>query len=268
MTLAVQIIVYVAAIDGFRDRRSFKTLAGARRYAQERVGATPEFGAGYAVAADGVVTLRVSGATLADLFPATVEVDMDAEFDRVMREEAARERAYALSDARGAALEARRYEPRGPVGCRCSDVQLTQVGCDCGAAERPQPTKKPWPLTARKVDGGRAYAIIEGTATVAFARLTVKSPGGYDVADGFTCEVDEELADWVNHVLRDRSRDRLDLRAKLAIVRECYDALGRQRASEAAAELYAENAWLRAAEAPTNDDLGFEEYEARRLGGF
>jgi hypothetical protein len=34
-------------------------------------------------------------------------------------------------------------------------------------------------------------------------------------------------------------------------------------AAEQQAEIDAENAWLRAAEAPTNDDLAFEAYEAR-----
>ena len=30
-------------------------------------------------------------------------------------------------------------------------------------------------------------------------------------------------------------------------------------------ETYCENAWLRAAEAPTNDDYGFEQWEAARV---
>ena len=34
VTLALQIVVYVAAIDGFRASRRFKTLEGARRFAQ------------------------------------------------------------------------------------------------------------------------------------------------------------------------------------------------------------------------------------------
>lgn len=36
-------------------------------------------------------------------------------------------------------------------------------------------------------------------------------------------------------------------------------------AAEAASEMAAENAWLVAAEAPSNDDLGFEAWEAARV---
>lgn len=276
---APKITVSVRAIDGYRTTRRFKTLAGAQRFAQERVGETPEIshGLGYAVAADGVVKVSVDGATLRDLFPVACHSlfgpdDEAAEYDRIMREEAARERAYALSDARGAALEARRYEVRPGVGCTCSVDHLQTIGCDCGAAETvAEAAKRRWPLTAVKVDGGRAYEIFTGSPAdlkrhkhAVFARLALTSPEGYDILDGFTSDQDDELADWVNHLLRSRSRDRLDLAAKLAIVRECYDALGDQRARESAAELYAENAWLRAAEAPTNDDLGFAQWEASR----
>ena len=46
------------------------TLAGARRYAADRVGEAPELGLGYAVSDDGVGTIRCSGCTLVELFPA------------------------------------------------------------------------------------------------------------------------------------------------------------------------------------------------------
>lgn len=40
----------------------------------------------------------------------------------------------------------------------------------------------------------------------------------------------------------------------------CIDDMNNQQAGEIAAE----NAWLVASEAPTNDDLGFEAYESAR----
>lgn len=65
MTIKVQ----AWAVDGSRTR-SFKTMAGARKWAQDRVGQWPEFGSGYAVGYDGVVTIRaIAGCRLADLFP-------------------------------------------------------------------------------------------------------------------------------------------------------------------------------------------------------
>lgn len=42
------------------------------------------------------------------------------------------------------------------------------------------------------------------------------------------------------------------------------EAASREGDAEHAAEMAAENAWLRHAEAPTNDDLGFEAWEAER----
>jgi hypothetical protein len=64
------ITIIYSAIDGYRAKRKFKTLAGARRYAQERVGANPEIGTGYAVSGDAVGKVEVFGdASLSDLFP-------------------------------------------------------------------------------------------------------------------------------------------------------------------------------------------------------
>ena len=73
------ITTHYSAIDGFRARRTFKTLKGAQKYAQERVGKHPDIatGWGYAVSDDGIGKITVEGAlveggrriTLADLFP-------------------------------------------------------------------------------------------------------------------------------------------------------------------------------------------------------
>jgi len=63
-----------STIDGCRKTVTYKTLAGARKAAHARVGAHPEIGSTYAVSSDGVVTVTVSGCTLAELFPAPAPV--------------------------------------------------------------------------------------------------------------------------------------------------------------------------------------------------
>ena len=65
------ITVYYTACDGSRLTRRFKSLKGARKFAQTYVGAHPEIGSLYAVSGDGVGRVAVDGCTLADLFPAT-----------------------------------------------------------------------------------------------------------------------------------------------------------------------------------------------------
>lgn len=63
------ITVQYTACDGSRLRRRFKTLKGARYFAQLYVGAHPEIGPLYAVSGDGVGRIEVEGCSLADLFP-------------------------------------------------------------------------------------------------------------------------------------------------------------------------------------------------------
>jgi len=57
------------SVDGLTKTGRFTTLADAQRYAQECVGETPVIGTDYAVSADGVGTVRVSGVPVRDLFP-------------------------------------------------------------------------------------------------------------------------------------------------------------------------------------------------------
>lgn len=68
MTSTTKIIVTYAAVDGYRDRRTFSTLKGAKAFAVERLGENPDFGGGYAVSSDGVGTIQVRGTTIAELF--------------------------------------------------------------------------------------------------------------------------------------------------------------------------------------------------------
>ena len=64
------IIVKYSSIDRVRTLRTFKTLAGARKFAHRCVGAHPEMGFYYAVSGDGIGKIIVAGdATLRDLFP-------------------------------------------------------------------------------------------------------------------------------------------------------------------------------------------------------
>ncbi len=63
------IVVTVRSVDGHRKKRTFKTLFGAAKWAQEWVGRSPTLGSGYAVSDDGVCVVEVSGATLNEVFP-------------------------------------------------------------------------------------------------------------------------------------------------------------------------------------------------------
>lgn len=60
--------VRYSSIDRFSQSRSFKTLVAARRYAVKWVGENPDLGIGYAVSADGVGKVTVSGVSLGELF--------------------------------------------------------------------------------------------------------------------------------------------------------------------------------------------------------
>ncbi len=65
----MEIKVRYSTIDRFTETRKFKTLDGARKFAQNWIGRHPEIGGHYAVSGDGIGKITVSGATLADLFP-------------------------------------------------------------------------------------------------------------------------------------------------------------------------------------------------------
>ena len=62
------ITVRYEAIDGARKTASFRTLAGARKFAQHWVGNNPDCGSDYAVSGDGVGIVRVEGCSIFDLF--------------------------------------------------------------------------------------------------------------------------------------------------------------------------------------------------------
>ena len=68
----MEIVVRYSAVDGAKLVRTFKSLAGARRFAVKMVGETPEIGSFYAVDFDGVGKVVVEGCTLKELFAAPV----------------------------------------------------------------------------------------------------------------------------------------------------------------------------------------------------
>jgi hypothetical protein len=72
-----EIRVSYLAVDGYRKTSTFKTLAGAQRFAQKWVGATPELGSFYAVSPDGVGRVTCSGVNLSELFPQLSDAEPD-----------------------------------------------------------------------------------------------------------------------------------------------------------------------------------------------
>lgn len=69
--ILVTIRVKYSTLDRFTQTRSFKTLAGARKFAQKYVGAKPEISDtfGYAVSGDGMGKIIAQGCSIHDLFP-------------------------------------------------------------------------------------------------------------------------------------------------------------------------------------------------------
>ena len=65
----MEIKVRYSSIDRFGKSRKFKTLAGARKFAHDWIGAHPEIGSTYAVSGDGIGKITCSGCTLRELFP-------------------------------------------------------------------------------------------------------------------------------------------------------------------------------------------------------
>lgn len=68
-----KIEVIYSSIDGVRKARTFKTISGARKFAETWVGKTPEIGFGYAVCNFGVGRITCDGCDLVGLFPALQE---------------------------------------------------------------------------------------------------------------------------------------------------------------------------------------------------
>lgn len=150
------IAIRYEACDGFRQRRTFKTLIGARRYSHERIGETPELGRTYAASGDGVGTIRVDGATLLDIFPLLAPKPEREPRPYLSYEQMQGDTGndYDERDERSIGYEAigKQYpielDKNGmpfvrPKGCTCSQDQIELVGCDCDAS-RTDPEWMPW----------------------------------------------------------------------------------------------------------------------------
>lgn len=68
------IVVTAHFVEGGSARKTFKTLAGAQKYAQGRIGAHPDMGGSYAVDNYGSCKITVSGTSLRSLFPTHEEI--------------------------------------------------------------------------------------------------------------------------------------------------------------------------------------------------
>ena len=82
------ITVKYRAIDGYTLTRRYKTIEGARAFAQKWVGVHPDLGTCVAVSSDGIGTVYVTGAKLSELFPTETAVpithgDWDDDFNYV-----------------------------------------------------------------------------------------------------------------------------------------------------------------------------------------
>lgn len=131
-TLKMQISLTYSAVDGARVRRTFKTLKGAKAFAQNWVGAHPEIGSHYAVSGDGIGKITANGVALSELFPDNVITYDDIAGSEQAHYEACQENA---AEAR---RNAEAYRAKGAewmhvrhAGCTCSDMQLSKIGCDC-----------------------------------------------------------------------------------------------------------------------------------------
>lgn len=86
-----QITIRYASIDGCHHTKVYKTLEGAQKFAQEKVGTTPDLGSHYAVSFDGIGKITVEGCVILDLFPEHVEAREAAMLAYMAEEDAARE---------------------------------------------------------------------------------------------------------------------------------------------------------------------------------
>lgn len=146
MTTTIQL--RYSAVDGYTEKRTFSTIAGAQRYAHKAIGAHPEIGSMYAVSGDGIgkiVILRTGKFypfTLAELFPSNEPVsqprgyrsyeqmqgDCGQDWDDENETHAA-DRAYLAAPK--VELNSNGLPLHRTLGCTCSVTQLERVGCDC-----------------------------------------------------------------------------------------------------------------------------------------
>lgn len=106
-----------------------------------------------------------------------------------------------------------------------------------------------------KREGSDFGCYVRGTDGINWKFGTIRADGYFE--DRFGKDSAYSIEEWIN----ERFAYHMPLDVRLAIVREVYEINKRNMDSDAEAEQYAENAWLRAAEnAIPQDDLDFEEH--------
>ena len=196
----MNIKLHFTTLDGIRKTKRFKTLRNARKAAQEWVGTDADIGSYYAVSADGVVRVTVTGCTLADLF---------------------------------------------------------------GPELKPEkPTEKF--MAIRK---GSSYNLYSGAPCL--ANLFAVAYEAYDTATGDTYQgwtlkgIGYGYEDWMTGDMRYAT-----LHTALAAAKAIYKSYQQYCDEEAAAEAYAEGAWLRAAEMGSAESQHEEDLERQREAAF
>jgi hypothetical protein len=76
------ISISVRTSDNISETKKFKSLSGARTYAQKWVGKHPEGGGGSATSGDGVARITFTGATFDELFPDEKEGEIQVDIDK------------------------------------------------------------------------------------------------------------------------------------------------------------------------------------------
>lgn len=116
------------------------------------------------------------------------------------------------------------------------------------------------PMKAKRIDNG--YAIFVDNMVVPLGTLIFFSDERRDPPI-FESDYDQELASVItDHFLHQSYRTMQEI---LAVVRRSYEALSEDRRLEQAAEIHAENAWLRRAE---SDQEAFDEMVWQDMAGF
>ncbi|QAY80248.1 hypothetical protein [Sphingosinicella sp. BN140058] len=113
------------------------------------------------------------------------------------------------------------------------------------------------PMIARRNDAG--WDLFEEAMQVPFGHLAFGEFGWIFSSVDEAPEFDERPG-YIQH----RLREGMTFQEALATVRAGMEAMYADQRSESDAELASENAWLRHAELPTLDDMGFEAYERAR----
>lgn len=158
------ILVRFSSYDGGLKTARFKTLDGARRFAQKYVGKHPDISEtyGYAVSDYGDAKIQVRGATLQELFPSPEELEVGSGpieirlLSRHHDEDRGGVRSYGLTRRFQTAFEARRFIKRAmdeAAEYGDEEISIQSVTGATLAQVHPYPPKplKPHKMSKRKL---------------------------------------------------------------------------------------------------------------------